>query len=61
MTKEELTETLAKKIEIRDFIEESTAYAHKRCPNIPSNVDAYEDGKFWGAATSYLVAKARQN
>lgn len=60
MTKEKLAETLTKNFEVKDYIMEATAYAHKRCPDIPPNVDAYDDNKFWGAVTSYLVAVAKR-
>ena len=60
MTKKELTEILEKDDVVDDYILEATKHAHKKLPNIPDNVDAYDDKKFWGRVAAYLVAVARK-
>lgn len=60
MTKQELANTIKENEFVMDYIEEASAYAHKKCPNVPDNVDDYADNKFWGTVTAYLVAVARK-
>lgn len=61
MTKEQLTKTIKKIADQCDlFIEEAIEFAHKKCPEIPSNVDDFGNSRFWGMTTAYIVAKAKQ-
>ena len=67
MTKQELTESIKELTKEQadfnweDFIDEANAYAHRKCQDVSPNTLAYDNSKYWGKVTAFMVSVARKN